>query len=240
MYAICILLGVCIGFLICVINKNKYDNDVWELVDYAIGTILFGIIGARFYYVIFNFENYKNNIVEILNIRDGGLAIYGGLICGFLFIVSFSKIRKKDFVNLLDYIITSVALAQSIGRFGNFFNIEAYGYETNSIFRMGINTYNSGYIEVHPTFLYESIANIIICILLLKIQNKRQFKGQIILLYVIFYSFIRTIIEGLRQDSLMFFDFRISQILSIVLFLVSIAIYLVEKCNTKKRANNDN
>ena len=119
-----------------------------------IEAIFIGIIGARLYYVIFNFNYYINNPKAIFNIRDGGLAIYGGLIFCFLFILLKCKIKEINVYNFLDYIIPYVPFSQSFGRWGNFFNIEAYGYETNNIFRMGIHT-PKGYLEVHPVFLYE-------------------------------------------------------------------------------------
>ena len=147
---------------------------------------------------------------------------------GAIAIIINCKIRKKDVLNVFDYIIQYVALCQCFGRFGNFFNVEAYGYETTSILRMGIIT-TQGYMEVHPTFLYESISTFIIFIILRKMQNKREYKGQILLWYGILYSIIRFLIEGMRTDSLMFFYFRISQILSVFILILSIAILFYKR-----------
>ena len=196
-----------------------------------IEAIFIGIIGARLYYVIFNFNYYINNPKAIFNIRDGGLAIYGGLIFGLLFILLKCKIKEINVYNFLDYIIPYVPFSQSFGRWGNFFNIEAYGYETNNIFRMGIHT-PKGYLEVHPVFLYESIFNFIIFLILIKLQKNRKFEGQIFYLYLLLYSGIRMILESIRTDSLMLLNFRISQILSIIVFLCSFIILL--KKNNKK------
>lgn len=147
---------------------------------------------------------------------------------GAIAIIINCKIRKKDVLNVFDYIIPYVALCQCFGRFGNFFNVEAYGYETTSILRMGIIT-TQGYMEVHPTFLYESISTFIIFIILRKMQNKREYKGQILLWYGILYSIIRFLIEGMRTDSLMFFYFRISQILSVFILISSIVILFYKR-----------
>lgn len=168
--------------------------------------------------------------MKYLILENGGLAIYGGLILGAIAIIINCKIRKKDVLNVFDYIIPYVALCQCFGRFGNFFNVEAYGYETTSILRMGIIT-TQGYMEVHPTFLYEAIATFIIFIVLRIIQKKRKYKGQILLWYGILYSIIRFAIEGIRADSLMFFDFRISQILSVFILVISIGTIIYKTRN---------
>lgn len=232
-YAVCIVLGILIALVLCRIAKEKYDVEFEFVLENFIIGIFFGVIGARLYFVIFNLNYYSKNIIEILKIRDGGLAIYGGLIFGVIAVVTNCKIRRKDILNFLDYIIPYVAIAQCIGRFGNFFNVEAYGYQTNSIFRMGIQTLD-GYIEVHPTFIYEAFATFVIFILLKIFQKRRKFKGEIFLLYLLFYSGIRSILEGLRTDSLMLFNYRISQILSIVIFFISLTVLICRKMSNEK------
>ena len=225
-YAICIIIGAAIGLLVAFINSKKIKLDFNEILEKFIYTFILGIIGARLYFVLFKFSYYKNNLLQILNLRDGGLAIYGGLILGATFlIISYSK-NKEKLLNILDMCAPSVIIAQSIGRWGNFFNIEAYGYETKTFLRMGINTLN-GYIEVHPTFLYESFACFIIFIILEIILYKRKIKGQVAITYCLLYSFIRFFIEGLRADSLMFLGFKISQIISIILFIISFVIIVL-------------
>lgn len=238
-YAICIVLGIIVAITLCKLNKEKFNVDYDFILENTILGIFIGAIGARLYYVIFNFEYYINNPEQILNFRNGGLAIYGGLIFGAIAIIINCKIHKKDVLNFFDCIIPYVPIAQCIGRFGNFFNMEAYGYETNSILRMGIITHN-GYMEVHPTFLYEAVSNLIIAIILILIQRKRKYKGQIILLYGCLYGFVRMIIEGLRTDSLMFFNFRISQILSIIIFSISTILLIMNIKKNKVAVSKEN
>ena len=222
-YAFCIVLGTIIGLIVAKINSKKMEIEFEEIIEKFIITVIIGIIGARIYYVLFKFEEYKDNILQILNIRDGGLAIYGGLIFGLLYIILSYYKDKEKLLDILDLSAPSVVITQCIGRWGNFFNVEAYGSETKSFFRMGINTIK-GYIEVHPTFLYESIACLLIFIFLEILLNKRKFKGQIVTTYGLLYSFIRIFIEGLRTDSLMFLGFRISMVLSLIIFIISFAV----------------
>ena len=227
-YAMCIVLGIVVALILAKLSKNKFNIDYSFVLENTIIGIIVGTLGARLYYVLFNLDYYLNNVGEIFNFRSGGLAIYGGLIFGALAVFINCKIRKKDVLDLFDYVAPFIAIAQSIGRFGNFFNVEAYGYETTSFLRMGILTM-TGYMEVHPTFLYEALATLLIFIILIFIQRKRDFKGQIFFGYCALYAFVRAIIEGLRADSLMFFGFRISQVLSIVLFIVSVIILVYKK-----------
>ncbi len=231
-YAVCIVLGILVALVLCRLNKEKFGIDFEFILESSILGIFFGIIGARIYYIMFNLEYYINNPEEILNFRNGGLAIYGGLIFGAIAIIINCKIRKKNILDFFDSIVPFVAIAQCIGRWGNFFNIEAYGYETTSILRMGITTL-SGYIEVHPTFLYESVANLLIGTILIMMQRKRKYKGQILLFYCMLYGLIRSIIEGLRIDSLMFLNFRISQILSIIVLIISTIFFIVNNVKSK-------
>ena len=210
-YAVLILIAMIIGIYLVNKEANKVgisSNFTNDLVFY---TIPIAIIGARIYYVIFNFKVYKNDLLSIFKIWNGGLAIYGGIIAGIIFIYFYCKKHSKNVLKVLDVFAPSVILGQAIGRWGNFFNQEAYGMQTNSIFRMGIIE-NGRYIEVHPTFLYESICNFGIFIILFWIKDKRKYKGQLTYLYLTLYSFIRAIIEGLRTDSLMLGNIRISQL----------------------------
>ena len=218
-YAICICLGVILALVLCRFSKEKFGIEFDFLFETLIYAVLIGIVGARIYYVIFKLDYYLLKPVEILKIRDGGLAIYGGLIAGGIFILARCNKYKVDKLDFFDYLAPSVALAQSIGRWGNFFNQEAYGTMTKNIFRMGIIT-EKGYTEVHPTFLYESISTLVIFAILKILQKNRKFKGEIFYWYLIMYSGIRMVIENLRIDSLMLKKFRISQILSVAIFVV--------------------
>ena len=238
-YAVCIVLGIIVALVLCRINKEKFGIDYEFILENSILGLFFGIIGARTYYIIFNLGYYINNPTEILNFRNGGLAIYGGLIFGALAIIINCKIKKKNCLDFFDSIVPFVAIAQCIGRWGNFFNIEAYGYETTSVLRMGIESVQ-GYIEVHPTFLYESVANLFIGIFLIMMQRKRKYSGQIFLFYCMLYGLIRCFIEGVRTDSLMFFYFRISQILSIIVFIISASLLIIKKIKSKASVSKEN
>lgn len=237
MYAICIVIGILVLIILCKNSKEKFENNFDVVLNIGTISLIFGILGARLYFILFNLDYYLNNIIEIFNFRDGGLAIYGGLITGILTAYIICKIKKIDILNLLDYVIPFIALAQGIGRWGNFFNIEAYGSNTNIFLRMGIYT-QTGYIEVHPVFLYESICDILIFLILRKLQKNRKFKGEIFFLYCILYSGIRFFIEGLRIDSLMIYNFRISQILSLFIFIISIIIFYKNIKDIKKDKTN--
>ena len=164
-YAVCIVLGILVALILCKLSKEKYDVEFDFAVENLIIGIVFGVIGARLYFVLFKLDYYSQNLSKIFQIRDGGLAIYGGLILGAISIIINCKMKKQDVLNFFDYIVPYVAIAQCFGRFGNFFNIEAYGYETNFILRMGIEISNK-YIEVHPVFLYEAISTFIIFLIL--------------------------------------------------------------------------
>ena len=231
-YAIFITLAIAIAMLIFKKRDGLYGIKYADIIDLAILIIPISIISARLYYIIFyNAKYYLENPIQILNIRTGGLAIYGGIIGGIITCIVFCKKRKIELLNLLDFMAPALALGQAIGRWGNFVNVEAYGTETTLPWRMGI--YELGeYIEVHPTFLYESIATFILFIILIRIKDKRKFKGQLTYMYFIGYGFVRMIIEGLRTDSLMLGPIRVSQALSAVLLIIAIALY---KNKNKKR-----
>ena len=185
----------------------------------------------------FSLDYYIKDPSEILSIKSGGLAIYGGLIGGIIVIAVYCKIKKIKILDITDYIAPIVALCQSIGRWGNYINVEAYGYETNLPIKMEV--IENGVVKfVHPTFLYESICTLLIFILLSNLSKKRKFSGEITYLYIICYSFIRFIIEGLRTDSLMLFNFRISQILSLALFIIFSSILIYKKNKHKQLSKN--
>lgn len=232
-YSICIVLGIIVALVFSRISKEKFGIKYDFLIECILGIIILGVIGARIYYVLFNLENYIRKPINILKIRDGGLAIYGGMIFAVLYVFFKCKKNKINFLDFGDYVVPFVAIAQSIGRWGNFFNKEAYGYETTSILRMRLFEASGNYIDVHPTFLYESFFTFLIFIFLINLQKRRKFSGEIFYSYIICYSFIRIFIEGLRQDSLMLFNFRISQILSLIFFVTFFLILFYK--NKEKR-----
>ncbi len=232
-YAVFVVLGIVVGLFLSRISKEKFNIKYDFVLESIIGALIFGIIGARLYYVFFSLEKYTSNPLQIFNIRDGGLAIYGGIIAAGIYLGIRCLKKEVNFLDLCDYLVPYLAIGQSIGRWGNFFNVEAYGIQSTNILRMGINTAN-GYMEVHPTFLYESIGTFLIFLILKILQKHRIFKGEITTFYIMFYSIIRFFIESLRVDSLMFKGTRISQTLSELAFLFSITsffmgIYLKKK-----------
>lgn len=220
-----ILIGVAflLAIYISYLRAPKFGIVQDDILDLTIFLIPCSIIGARAYYVIFSYDNYRGNFIQMLNLRAGGLAIHGGIIAGVIVSYIVAKRKKIKFSNLADLIMPQVALAQAIGRWGNFFNSEAHGGPTN--LPWAITVYGE---KVHPTFLYESIWCFFIFILLIFLSNKIKFNGQIALLYAMLYSFERFWVEGLRTDSLMIGQFRQAQVLSLVVFILALSAYIYQ------------
>lgn len=227
-YAILITFAMALSIFLMNKDDKKYNINFDDILLLIILTIPIAFIGARMYYVIFNINYYFSNPGKILNIRDGGLAIYGGIIAGTITIIIYCKIKKINILDVLDYVVPYVAMGQAIGRWGNFINIEAYGTETSNFIRMGIIE-NNIYKEVHPTFLYESIVTFFLFIFLFNIRNKRKYSGQLTYIYLAIYSIARFFIEGLRTDSLMLGNIRVSQLVSLIIFIFSILMILINK-----------
>lgn len=238
-YAILISIAFIIAIFALKNDSKKYRIEYDIILKLLIIMIPMSIIFARLYYVIFNLEYYINKPLEIINIRNGGLAIYGGIIGAIIVIILFCKNKKIKVMDLLDLFVPYLALGQSIGRWGNFINGEAHGSITNSIFRMGI-VENGIYMEVHPTFLYESICTLTLFFILTYLKNNRRYSGQLTITYLFFYSIIRAVIEGLRTDSLMMGNIRISQLLSILLLIgiIGYKLYFLIKNKRKKFYKN--
>lgn len=232
-YAILIVIAMILSLLILKIITKKEKIKYEDIINLFIYLIPISIISARIYYVIFKNQDYINAPLEIFNLKSGGLAIYGGIIGGAITTIIYCKIKKINALRMIDIIVPCLALGQAIGRWGNFINIEAYGAETNSLFRMGIIE-NGIYKEVMPSFLYESIADFIIFIILLIIGKKRQKTGERTFLYLTTYSFVRFFTEGTRIDSLMLNNIRISQMLSIMVFVVSCSILIYIQLKSRK------
>ena len=223
-YAIIMMTAFLVAIIIAKIKDGQFGIKFSDCLDLCIILIPLTIIFARIYYVLFDLKYFLNDPLRIFNLRSGGLAIYGGIIGGVISCLIFCKRKKINFIDLLDFIAPLLSLGQSIGRWGNFINKEAYGTETTLPWRMGI-TEGTKYIEVHPTFLYEAISTLIIFVVLTIVSKKRKFRGQITYLYLMMYSFARAIIEGLRTDSLMLGPLRVSQILSIIIFIFAAFMY---------------
>ena len=227
-YTIFIFLGILSASFFIYKESKKQGLDLNFLINLIFYTIIFGIIGARCYYVIFNLDYYKMNLIEIFEIWHGGLAIHGGLIAGLLVIIFYSRKYHVNILKLLDIIVVGLILGQAIGRWGNFFNAEAYGgiVSKESLSFLPNFIVNGMYIEGayhQPTFLYESIWNIIGFIILLCLRKMPYLKvGFLSGFYLIWYSIARFYIESLRLDSLMLGPFRIAQLVSILMLLIGV------------------
>ncbi|EGY4447406.1 prolipoprotein diacylglyceryl transferase [Listeria monocytogenes] len=235
-YGVIIASAVVIALLLALSEANKRKMDKEIIVDLLIWAIPISIISARIYYVIFEWDFYKNNLGEIVKIWHGGIAIYGALIGAVLTAIIFSRIKKISFWQLADVVAPSLIIAQAIGRWGNFMNQEAHGAETTRAFleRLHLPDFiiNQMYIDgayYQPTFLYESLWNVLGFIILLIIRRTKIRRGELFLGYVIWYSFGRFFIEGMRTDSLMWGDFRVSQVLSFLLIVLSIGIIIYRR-----------
>ena len=233
-YGIIIATGFLLAVLFCYKMAPKFGIKPDDLIDLLFFAVPLAIIGARLYYIVFYLDLYRTadgglSLLEMLDIRDGGLAIYGGVIAGLLTLAVFCKVKKIDFFAFADVGVFGLLIGQCVGRWGNFMNVEAFGGPTALPWRMGIDAYVNGawqYMEVHPTFFYESLWNLVgILVLLLVVKKGRKFDGQIMLGYFLWYGIGRGIIEGLRTDSLYFFStgLRVSQVLGFASALVAAA-----------------
>ena len=232
-YAIIITFGMlcCIAYVI--LQSKKIGVTIDDIIDYALFTIPIGVIGARLYYVIFDTENTYETLAEVFNIRGGGLAIYGGIIAGALTVLGVSLVKKINFFAIGDCAAPGVLLAQGIGRWGNFMNGEAFGGPTDLFIRMGLqnrNTYGQ-LMYVHPTFLYESLWNLL-GVLLVYLYSRlvgKKYDGQLILLTFGWYGLGRMFIEGLRTDSLYIGDtgIRVSQLLAGIILAVCVVLLIL-------------
>ena len=229
-YAIFVTTGIILASLLCFCRAKKHDLTSDQMLNFIVICVPCGIIGARIYYIIFNWDWYAGDIMHMLNVREGGLAIHGGLLLGIGVGLILCYVWKVRPFNILDLCAPAIALAQSIGRWGNYFNSEAHGGPTDLPWGVWINgqTY-------HPTFLYESIWCFILFLILLYVDNHRKFEGQTILIYGILYSCERFCVEALRTDSLMLGPLKQAQVISLVIILVCVILYVV--LNKKRGAN---
>ena len=209
-------------------RAKQFGMSVDDLTDGVLFIVPFAIICARLYYCIFSWKDYADDPISILYIWKGGLAIYGGVIGAGIGIVVFSLVKKIKVGAVLDITSLGFLIGQSIGRWGNFFNREAFGAETDSFLRMGLTHKITGQITYyHPTFLYESVWNAAGFVLLHFLSKKRKFDGQIVLGYLAWYGLGRTFIEGLRMDSLYWGNFRVSQLLAACTCFIGVALLMV-------------
>jgi len=210
-YGVLITMGMILGAYIAIKEAKRVGISEDTMIDFLIWALPISIIGARTYYVIFSWSQYQGNVLEIINIRKGGLAIYGGIIAGVLTAYIFTKKRKINFWKFTDIAAPSIALGQAIGRWGNYINGEAHGGITDVPWAILVNGQ-----RVHPTFLYESVCDFFIFLYLMYFRkNKMKNDGETFVLYLTFYGLARFFIEGMRTDSLYIGPLRISQIVAI-------------------------
>ena len=232
-YAIIITFGMVLAVLYTIYRAKPYNITTDDIIDFALFTIPIGVIGARLYYVLSKLENF-HSIKDVFNIRGGGLAIYGGIIAGGITVIVVALKKKIPPLALGDYCTPGVILAQAVGRWGNFANGEAFGYETDIFCRMGLKNSLTNYeiMYVHPTFLYESLWNIAGFIIANLMFKHRKYDGEIFLFVFSWYGLGRFFVEGMRTDSLYMnifgLELRTSQVLAAILFIVctSVLIYL--------------
>ena len=227
-YGLIIAIGLMLAVVYGCKRAKQFGMSVDDLTDGVLFIVPFAIICARLYYCIFSWKDYADDPISILYIWKGGLAIYGGVIGAGIGIVVFSLVKKIKVGAVLDITSLGFLIGQSIGRWGNFFNREAFGAETDSFLRMGLTHKITGQITYyHPTFLYESVWNAAGFVLLHFLSKKRKFDGQIVLGYLAWYGLGRTFIEGLRMDSLYWGNFRVSQLLAACTCFIGVALLMV-------------
>ncbi len=255
-YGIVIGIGILAGILVAMYRAKKTKQNPEDYVDLAIYAVIFGIIGARIYYVIFSWDMYKDDLLSILNIRQGGLAIYGGVIGAVITVFVFARIKKLQAGKLLDTACLGLVLGQAIGRWGNFFNREAFGEYTDGLFamRLPLDAVRSsdvtqlmrdhmemadgtGYIQVHPTFFYESVWCLLVLVLLIFYSRRQMFRGEIFLTYLAGYGIGRFWIEALRTDQLLLpgIGWPVSRVLAAVLSVASIVIIVKTRKGIERR-----
>ena len=241
-YGIIIGIGMLAGLWIAQSDAKRRGQDPELYLDFALYAIICSIIGARLYYVIFEWDYYKNNLLQIFNLRAGGLTIYGGVIAGTITMIVYTRMKKVSFFSMADTGVLGLVTGQIIGRWGNFFNCEAFGGYTDSLLAMRIrralvndNMLNADvlnhrivengveYIQVHPTFFYESCWNLCLLLFMLWFRRYKKYDGQMLWIYLLGYGIGRFWIESLRTDQLILFGtgLPVSQALSLVLILVA-------------------
>lgn len=246
-YGIIIAFGMLAGLWLACFQAKRTGQSKDTYLDFAIYAIIFSLIGARLYYVAFSWDSYKDDLLQIFNTRGGGMAIYGSVIAAIITAVVYCKIKKYNFFLLADTAVAGLVLGQIIGRYGNFFNREAFGEYTDSLFAMrlkvsDVNPANItdamrqhmqtidgvSYIQVHPTFLYESLWNVGVLVLILIFTKRKKFNGELFILYMVGYALGRVWIEGLRTDQLQSGStgIAISQVLAGVIVVVGIGAWV--------------
>lgn len=244
-YSVIMMISILLGSSIVLKEAKKKGFTEEFISNLFFYTIIFAVLGARLYYVAFNFSQYQNDILGIFRIWEGGLAIHGGIIGGLSFIIYYTRKYKTNTLLLLDTIVVGLILGQIIGRWGNFANGEAYGpittYETLKsllIPEFIIDGMNINGIYYHPTFLYESLLNLVGFIILILARKYKYLKvGNLTSIYLIWYGLVRIFVESLRQDSLMLANIKIAQLVSVLMIIIGIVLFI--KGKTKSRFENN-
>ena len=227
-YGVIIACGLILAVLYGCKRSREFGIKEDDLVDGVLWVTPFAILCARAYYVIFSWNRYVENPIEIFYIWEGGLAIYGGVLGALIGVTVFCKIKKIKIAAMLDLVLIGFLIGQSVGRWGNFMNREAFGAETMSFFRMGLlNSFNNTVYYYHPTFLYESAWNALGFVILHFLSKRRRYDGQMALCYAAWYGLGRAFIEGLRTDSLYWGPFRVSQLLAAISCFAAVAALLI-------------
>ena len=254
-YGIVIVTGMMIAIWIAQREAKRTGQNPEQYLDLAMIGIAAGILGARIYYVIFAWDYYKDDLLSIFNIRQGGLAIYGGIIGACIAVVIYSRKKKQNFSLLMDTASMSIVFGQIMGRWGNFFNREAFGDYTNNLFAMQLPVTEAkgiteeliehlvtidgvSYVQVHPTFLYEGVWNLLLFIGICIYKRHKKFNGEIFAIYLIGYGIGRFLIESLRTDQLVIKELggiAASQVLSIVLIILASAFVIYNRVKIKKQ-----
>ena len=240
-YSITMFLGVLFGIIIAYIEVKRKKIDTIKFENMAFFAILFGFIGARLYYVLFNLDYYLSRPLEIIEVWNGGLAIHGGIIGAVLAILIYCKKNKLSFIYMLDICAPALLIGQIIGRWGNFFNSEAHGGVVTRSFleklhlpNFIINGMNINGIYYHPTFLYESLLNLICFIILMILRYNKKIKtGTIVGIYLIWYGIVRFFIESLRTDSLMLGSIKMAQLIGIPMIIIGIILIITSRHRNK-------
>ena len=256
LYGVIIGIGVLCGVLMAVHVAKKEGMDPDLIWDFAIYAIIFSIIGARAYYVIFEWEMYRENPLSVLNLRNGGLAIYGAVIASFITLFVYTRVKKVSFLQMVDVCVPGLILGQAIGRWGNFTNREVFGGYTDNLVAMQlpktivrarditpdveahiIAVNGMECIQVHPTFLYECLWNLLILCIMLIYQKHKKFNGEIWLIYLGGYGLGRFWIEGIRTDQLyiMGTTIPVSQMIAIICVAVAVVADIIVRIRIRKK-----
>lgn len=239
-YSLTMLTGVVVGSILAYFEIKKHKINQEYFFNMVFYSIIFGLLGARIYYVLFNLDYYLNNLPEIFAVWNGGMAIHGAIIGGLLTMIYFCKKKKMPLLKVMDIGCVSLIIGQVIGRWGNFFNSEAHGGIVSLAFLEKLHLpkfiINGMYIDgnyYHPTFLYESFFNLICFIILLILRRNKKIKdGMLVSIYLIWYGILRFFIEALRTDSLMLGNIKVAQVISLSLIIFGIILMI------KSRKNN--